>query len=106
MKKSSNKSTVRITPMGDRVLLKPDVAHDEMSPSGFIIPDSARKEKPERGVVVAVGEGKRNDRGDIIPMRTHVGDVVLFSKYGYDETTVDEQEYFIVQESNILAIIN
>ena len=63
----------------------------------------ARKEKPERGVVVAVGEGKRNDRGDLIPLRLKKGDVVIFSKYGYDEVKIDDVEYYIIAESRILA---
>ena len=78
---------------------------DERSPSGIIIPDTARKEKPERGVVVAVGEGKRNERGEVLAMRIKVGDTVMFSKYGYDEVKIDEVEYYIVSEPNILAVI-
>jgi chaperonin GroES len=94
-----------IMPVGDRVLVKPESEADEKTASGIIIPDTARKEKPERGEVVAVGEGKRNDKGDVFPMRVKVGDTVVFSKYGYDEVTIDDEEYYIVQESNILAII-
>jgi len=78
---------------------------DERSPSGIIIPDTARKEKPERGVVVAVGEGKRNERGDVLPIHVKVGDTVMFSKYGFDEVKIDDVEYYIVSETNILAII-
>jgi len=102
-KKSTKKGAIQ--PLGDRVLVRPDVAQDEKSPSGIIIPDSAQKEKPERGKVVAVGEGKRNEKGDVLPMRIKVGDTVVFSKYGYDEVLVDEEEYYIVTENNILAII-
>ena len=98
-------SQFKIRPLGDRILVKPNMATDEMSPSGIIIPDSARKEKPEQGVVIAVGEGKRNDRGDVLPLRIKVGDTVMFSKYGYDEIKIDDVEYYIVSEPNILAII-
>ena len=94
-----------IMPMADRVLIKPDVAADETSPSGIIIPDSARKEKPERGTVIAVGEGKRNERGDLIPVHLKRGDVVIFSKYGYDEVKINDEEYYIMAESGILAIV-
>src|SRR5689334_4491292 len=94
-----------IKPLADRVLVKPETAEDEKTASGIIIPDTAKKEKPEQGKVVAVGEGKRNEKGEVLPMRVKVGDVVVFSKYGYDEVTLDDQEYYIVQESNILAII-
>ena len=106
MKKSPKKATsakVKFKPAGDRVLVQPDSPEDEKSPSGFIIPDSARKEKPERGVIVAVGEGKRTDKGDVLPIHYKVGDKVMFSKYGYDEVTIDEQEYYVISESNILG---
>ena len=102
-KKQAKKGS--ITPLADRVLVKPEAEGDEKTPSGIIIPDTAKKEKPEKGVVVAVGEGKRNEKGDILSMRVKVGDTVVFSKYGYDEVMLDDEEYYIVQESNILAII-
>lgn len=101
-KKGSNEK-VAFRPAGDRVLIKPLAAGDEKSPAGIIIPDTARKEKPERGTVVAVGEGKRTDKGELIPVRYKVGDVVMFSRYGYDELEIDDVEYFIVSESNILG---
>lgn len=95
-----------IMPLGDRVLLKPLAAEDKKSPSGIIIPDTVNKEKPEQGKIIAVGEGKWNEDGDKrIPMRVKVGDTVVFSKYGYDEIKVDGEEYYIVSESNILAVI-
>lgn len=102
-KKNSKK--VSITPLGDRVLVKPDIPGDETSPSGIIIPDTAQKEKPEQGKVIAVGEGKRNEKGDVLPMRIKEGDTVMFSKYGFDEINIDDEEYYIVSESNILAVI-
>lgn len=105
MKKESKGLKLNIHPLGDRVLVRPEDSADEKSPSGIIIPDTARKEKPERGEVVAVGEGKRTDKGDIVPMRVKVGDTVMFSKYGYDEVKIDDEDYYIVTESNILAII-
>lgn len=105
MKNSEKKQTITIQPLGDRVLVRPEGAEHEVSPSGIIIPDTARKEKPERGIVVAVGEGKRTDRGEVIPLRVSVGQTVVFSKYGYDEVSIDKDDYYIVQESNILAII-
>ena len=94
-----------IRPLGDRVLVRPETAADDTSPSGIIIPDTARKEKPERGIVVAVGPGKRGDDNEIIPVSVKVGDKVMFSKYGFDEVKIGEEEYYIVTESNILAII-
>jgi chaperonin GroES len=97
-----------ITPLGDRVLLKP-MSADETSKrtlSGIIIPDTVSKEKPEQGTVIAVGSGKRSDDGKVIPVSVKIGDRVVFSKYGYDEVKVDGVEYYLVSEANILAVIN
>src|SRR5262245_53176356 len=99
----SSESKFKFKPSGDRVLVRPEGVEDEKTPSGIIIPDTARKEKPEKGTVVAVGEGKRTERGEVLPMRFKVGEKVMFSKYGYDEVTIDEVEYYVVQESNILG---
>ena len=95
-------------PLGDRVLLKP-MSADEMNKrtaSGILIPDTVSKEKPEQGTVIAVGEGKRTEDGKILPISVKVGDRVVFSKYGYDEVKVDGVEYYLVSESNILAVLN
>ena len=104
-KQKPKPNKIAIMPLADRVLIKPEVADDEKSPSGIIIPDTARKEKPERGVVVAVGVGKRDDRGALIAPALKKGDVVIFSKYGYDEVKIDDEEYYIIAESGILAVI-
>ncbi|HQU07575.1 MAG: co-chaperone GroES [Parcubacteria group bacterium 21-54-25] len=99
------KEQISITPLGDRVVVKPS-GKDEAakSPSGIIIPETAAKEKPEHGTVVAVGLGKYED-GTRVPMTVKVGDTVLFSKYGYDEVKISGQEYYILSESSVLAII-
>lgn len=99
------KEKISIQPIGDRVVVRPK-NKDEMSksPSGIIIPESATKEKPENGLVVAVGTGKY-ENGAHVPMTVSVGDTVLFSKYGFDEVKIDGDEYYILSESNILAII-
>lgn len=96
--------TIGVLPMGDRVLIKPQ-APEEVTSFGLIIPDSA-KEKPEHGIVVAVGPGRRGDDNDLVPMGVQVGDKVMFSKYGFDEIKVDGVEYYILPESSILAVIN
>jgi len=105
MKKEVKKAPVQ--PLGDRVLIKPlsESEKGKKLPSGIIIPDTIDKEKPEQGKVVAVGPGRRDDDGELIPVDVKVGDRVIFSKYGYDEVKVDGEEYLIVSESNILAII-
>ena len=105
MKKEAKKVKVAIQPIGDRILVKPEEANDEKSPSGIFIPDTAQKEKPERGKVIAVGPGKRGDDNELIPVSVKVGDTVMFSKYGYDEVKIGDDEYYIVSESNILAVI-
>lgn len=101
-------SDVAIKPLGDRVVVRPltDAEAGTVSASGIIIPDSAKKEKPEQGIVVAVGSGKWNEDGDErIALEVKVGDRVVFSKYGYDEVKMDDTEYFIVSEANILAVL-
>lgn len=102
-------SEVKIKPLGDRAVVRPltDAEAGTVSASGIIIPDSAKKEKPEQGVVVAVGAGKWDEDGEKrIPMEVKVGDKIVFSKYGYDEIKVDDAEYFIVSEASILAVLN
>ncbi|MBV9349500.1 MAG: co-chaperone GroES [Patescibacteria group bacterium] len=104
--KASQKSEVPLHPLGDRVVVRP-LSPEEMgmkTASGIIIPDTV-KEKPEQGKVVAVGPGKYEE-GMRVPMSVEVGDRVLFSKYGYDEVKVAGVEYYVVTESNILAILN
>ncbi len=89
---------VNITPLGDRVLIAP-AAVEEKTKSGIIIPDSA-KEKPHRGQVIAVGNGKKDE-----PLTVKVGDTVLYGKYAGTELTVEESNYLIMRESDIFAII-
>lgn len=100
---ASTKKSLSISPLADRVVVKP-ASKEEVSASGIIIPDTASREKPERGTVVAAGPGKYDD-GALVPMTVKVGDQVLFSKYGYDEVKVDGEEYLILAESSILAVI-
>lgn len=106
MATSKGSKKIGIQPLGDRVLVRPDSADDAKSPGGIYIPDTARTEKPERGTVVAVGPGKRGDDQKIIPVGVKVGDKVMFSKYGFDEVKVEDQEYYIISESSILAVFN
>lgn len=105
-KTKKDSSSVPVRPLGDRVIVKPLSAEElgTKTASGIIIPDTV-KEKPEQGKVIAVGPGKFDD-GVRVPMSVKPGDRVLFSKYGYDEVKIDAQEYYVVSESNILAIIS
>ena len=96
----------KITPLGDRVLVKGiSSTLRKKSASGIIIPETVDKERPEQGKVIAVGSGRVNEDGKLIPLRVKVGATVIFSKYGPDEIKVEGEEYFIIKEENILAII-
>jgi chaperonin GroES len=94
---------MKIKPLGDRVLVQL-IEDQEMEKDGIIIPDSA-KEKPQEGKVVALGEGKRDDDGKLIPMVVKKNDRVLMPKYGGTEVKLDDTEYQIVREDDILAIV-
>ena len=94
---------MKIKPLSDRVLVEP-VKEDEVSEGGIIIPDSA-KEKPQEGKVVAVGTGKIDENGKIIPFNVKKGDLVLMPKYGGTEVKIDGNEYQIMREDDILAVI-
>lgn len=101
-------SDVAIKPLADRVVVRPltDEEAGTVSASGIIVPDSAKKDKPEQGIIVAAGPGKWDEDGKKrIPMEVKVGDKVVFSKYGFDEVKVDDKDYFLVSESNILAVL-
>ncbi|WP_185866434.1 co-chaperone GroES [Blattabacterium cuenoti] len=89
---------VKIKPLADRVLVKPDPAETKTS-SGIIIPDTA-KEKPQKGTIIAVGNGKKNE-----PMILKKGDRVLYGKYSGTELKWDEEEYLVMRESDVIAII-
>jgi chaperonin GroES len=94
---------MKIKPLADRVVIKPS-SPDEKVQGGIIIPDTA-KEKPQKGEIVAIGPGKIADSGETIPMTVKVKDKVLYGKYSGTEVTIDNEEYLIVRESDILAII-
>lgn len=93
-----------IKPLSDHILIEP-LKQEEKTKSGILLPESAEKEKPEQGKVVAVGPGKKTEEGKIIPLDVKVGDVVLFTKYGPNEVKIDEKAYLIAKEEDILAVI-
>jgi chaperonin GroES len=92
-----------VKPLGDRVLVQP-VEEQEVKKGGIIIPDTA-KEKPQEGKIVAVGTGKRDDNGKLIPFEVKKGDRVLISKYGGTEIKIDGKDYLIMREDDILGVI-
>ncbi len=93
-----------LTPLADRVVVRP-LAREEMTRSGIVLPDTA-KEKPQRGEVIAAGQGRLNDKGERMPMDVKVGDKVLFAKYAGTEFKLDDEELLILSEKDILAVIN
>ena len=104
--KGKTAKAVKVSPLGDRVLVEPDEDKKtkEKTDSGIFIPESGQSERPEQGKVIAIGEGSWKD-GKLVPMRVKVGDKIIFSKYGYDEIKLDDKKYFVIKEENILAVI-
>ncbi|MEK7680177.1 MAG: co-chaperone GroES [Deltaproteobacteria bacterium] len=94
---------MKIKPLHDRVLIK-RLAEEEKTKGGLIIPDSA-KEAPAEGKVIAVGQGKRDEKGSLVPMNVKAGDRVLFSKYGGTEVKIEGEEHLIMREEDILGIV-
>jgi chaperonin GroES len=94
---------MKIRPLHDRILVK-RLEEQEVKKGGIIIPDTA-KEKPQEGKVIAVGNGKVNDEGKKIPLDVKAGDRILFGKYSGSEVKVEEEEYLILREEDVLAII-
>ncbi|MDQ3072882.1 MAG: co-chaperone GroES [Bacteroidota bacterium] len=95
---------MEVKPLSDRVLVKPAAA-EEVTKSGIIIPDTA-KEKPQRGKVVAAGPGKISDQGELVKASVNVGDEVLYGKYAGTEINIEGEDYLIMREADILAIVN
>ncbi|GER82428.1 MULTISPECIES: co-chaperone GroES [Thermogemmatispora] len=94
----------KIRPVGDRVVVKP-AAKEEVTKSGIVIPDTA-KEKPQEGTVVAVGSGRLLDNGERAALEVREGDRVLFAKYSGTEFKLDGEEYLVLKESDILAVLS
>jgi chaperonin GroES len=103
VKQKEYTAVANIRPVGDRVVVKP-AAKEEVTKSGIVIPDTA-KEKPQEGTVIAVGSGRLLDNGDRAPIQVKEGDRVLFAKYGGTEFKLEGEEYLVLKESDILAII-
>jgi len=106
---SNDEKGTSIKPLQDRVVVRrlTDEETGTKSASGIIIPDTVSKEKPEQGIVTAVGEGKWDEDGEKrIPMDVKVGDRIIFSKYGYDEVKIGGEELYIVSASSVLGIIS
>jgi chaperonin GroES len=94
---------MNLKPLGDRIVVKP-VEEEERTKGGIVLPDTA-KEKPQEAEVVAVGPGARNEKGERVPMEVKVGDRVIYAKYSGTEFKQEDEDYLILRESDVLAIV-
>lgn len=92
-----------IRPLSNKILIQP-VEEEKMTKSGIVLPETASKEKPMMGTIVAVGPGKMED-GKVSPMSVKVGDKILYKKYGPDEIEIDDKKYLIGDEDDVLAVV-
>ena len=95
---------MKLQPLGDRVVVKPNEDQDMRTTSGLVIPDTA-KEKPQTGEVIAVGPGALDEDGERMPMDVKVGDVVLYSKFAGTEVKLEGEEYLIMREDEVLGVL-
>jgi chaperonin GroES len=98
---TATKSKTKLSPLGDRLVIKA-VVQEEVLASGIVIPDTA-KEKPQQGEVVAAGPGRLDDDGKRVPMDVKVGDRVLYAKYSGQEIKIDQEEYIVLSEKDVLC---
>jgi chaperonin GroES len=99
----ASKFKLNLKPLGDRVVVEP-LEKEERTASGIILPETA-KEKPQEGEILAVGPGRRDDDGKLVPMDVKKGDVVLYAKYAGTEVKIEDKKVLILKESDILAIV-
>ena len=101
---SRKRKRMNFKPLSNHVFLEP-LEEEKMTKSGIVLPDTAEREKPVKGKVLAVGPGKMNEKGERIPVSVKVGDKVLFKKYGPDEIEMEGKKYLVGEEEDILAIL-
>ena len=95
---------MNLKPLFDNIIVK-RIEEEEKTKSGIVLPDTIDKEKPQKGEVISIGEGKITDSGNKIEMQVKVGDQVLFKKYSPDEIKVDGEEYLVMTQNDIIAIV-
>jgi chaperonin GroES len=95
---------MKIRPLSDHIVIEP-IKEEEKTKTGILLPETAEKEKPEQGRVIAVGPGRRLSSGKRVPIDVKRGDIVLFTKYGPNEIKVEDKEYLIAKEEDVLAIL-
>lgn len=96
---------MKLKPLNDHIIVKA-LKEDEKTKAGIVLPETVEKEKPEKGEVIAIGSGKLLENGQRHPLSVKVGDKIIFKKYSPDEIKVDQEEYLILSEEDILAIID
>jgi chaperonin GroES len=104
LKENTKSQDVKFQPLGNRVLLRRLDAQEKLK-GGILLPDTA-KQKQEKAAVVAIGTGKKDNKGNLVPIPVKVGDTVLMEKYSGQEVTLNDQEYVIVKADDLIAIIN
>lgn len=97
--------SINVKPLADRVVVRPLEVEEEVKKGGIIIPDTA-KEKPQEGEVIETGSGRKTEEGALIPLEVKKGDRVLYGKYSGTEVTIADDDYLIMRESDILAVVN
>ncbi|MBM4437210.1 MAG: co-chaperone GroES [Actinobacteria bacterium] len=97
-------TATKVRPLGDRVVIKPQ-EREEVTKSGLVLPDTA-KEKPQQGKVIAVGPGRVTDNGEKVPLEIKSGDTVLYAKYAGTEVKLDDEDYLIISERDVLAVVS
>lgn len=95
---------MKIKPLSDHILIEP-IKEEEKTKGGILLPETAEKEKPEQGMIIAVGPGRTTSSGKIVPVGVKAGQKILFTKYGPAEIKVEDKEYLIAKEEDILAIL-
>lgn len=95
---------MKIKPLSDHILIEP-ISRKEKTKAGILLPETSDKERPEQGKIIAVGPGKKTSAGKIVSLSVKSGDIVLFTKYGPSEVKIEDKEYLIAKEEDILAII-
>ena len=94
---------LNIKPLGSRLVVEP-IEREDVTASGIVLPETA-KEKPQKGTILSVGDGDRNEKGERIPLDVKAGDTVLFAKYSGTEIKIDDKKLLILKESDVLAIV-
>jgi len=95
---------MNLKPLYDNIVVK-QLKEEETTKSGIVLPDTINKEKPQQGEVIAVGPGKKDNNGNLIEMSLKIGDKILFSRYSPNEVKIDNEEYLVMKEGDVLAII-